>query len=274
MFELLQNITKTEAIKTPLIMGILNVTPDSFSDGGRFNQLSDALDQARRLIDEGADMIDIGGESTRPNADLVSEKDELSRVIPVIEGIRKFSDISLSIDTSKANVMRQAVESGATMINDVYALQKENSLETASQLKVPVCLMHMQGDPKTMQIAPKYDHILDDVKSFLRKRIFECQSFGIDSKNIILDPGFGFGKTVEQNFAMLSQLNELTQLGSKLLVGISRKSMLGAVTDTKVEQRLAASLSAAVIAAFKGADILRVHDVLETHQALTIVKQL
>jgi len=274
MFESLQNINKKESIKIPKIMGILNVTPDSFSDGGQFNQLNDALEQARRMIDEGADMIDIGGESTRPNADLVSEKDELSRVIPVIEGIRQFSDITLSIDTSKANVMHQAVESGATMINDVYALQKDNALKIASQLKVPVCLMHMQGDPKTMQIAPKYDNILDEVKSFLRKRIFECQTNGIDVKDIILDPGFGFGKTVEQNFALLSQLNELTLLGSRLLVGISRKSMLGAVTDTTVEKRLPASLSAAVIAAFKGADILRVHDVLETHQALTIVKQL
>jgi len=274
MFELSQNINKKESIKIPQIMGILNVTPDSFSDGGQFNQLSNALEHAKRMIDEGADMIDIGGESTRPNAEIVSEEDELTRVIPVIEGIRKFSDIILSIDTSKANVMRQAVESGATMINDVYALQKENALETASELKVPVCLMHMQGDPKTMQISPQYDNILDEVKSFLRKRVFECQTVGIASKNIILDPGFGFGKTVEQNFAMLSQLNELAQLGSRLLVGISRKSMLGAVTNTSIDQRLPASLSAAVIAAFKGADILRVHDVLETQQALTIVKQL
>lgn len=274
MFESLQNFKKKDAMKIPQIMGILNVTPDSFSDGGHFLQLDKAIDQVKKMIDDGADIIDIGGESTRPGAVKVSEEDELQRVIPVIEAIRQFSNISLSIDTSKAGVMKHAVDAGATMINDVFALQQENALEVASSLHVPICLMHMQGEPQTMQEAPKYDNIIDEVKSFLRKRLFECQSHGVDMKNIILDPGFGFGKTVEQNFLMLSQLDEFIKLGTKVLVGISRKSMLGAVTDTKVDDRLPASLSAAVIAAFKGADILRVHDVLETHQALAIVKQL
>lgn len=274
MFESLQIDNKKENIKIPKIMGILNTTPDSFSDGGQFNELKTALSHAKSMIDDGADIIDIGGESTRPGAAIVSESDELDRVIPIITEIRKFSDISISIDTSKPEVMRQAIESGATMINDVFALQKEGALATASELNVPVCLMHMQGDPKTMQEAPSYEDIINEVKQFLRKRMFECQSHGIHQNNIIVDPGFGFGKTVEQNYHMLSHLAEFKQLNAQLLVGISRKSMLGAVTDTPVEKRLAPSLSAAVIAAFKGADILRVHDVLETQQALTILKQL
>ncbi len=272
MFDLTQN--KKLLVETPQIMGVLNVTPDSFSDGGQFNSVKDSVNQAKRMIDEGADIIDVGGESTRPGAEFVSEQIELDRVIPVIKAIRQFSDIQISIDTSKAEVMRQAVESGATLINDVYALQKPNAVEVVSELNIPVCLMHMQGDPKTMQQAPKYDNILDEVIAFLRKRIFVCQQHGIDTKNLILDPGFGFGKTVEQNFLLLSQLDKFTALGFKVLVGISRKSMLGAVTGNDVENRLPESLSAAVIAALKGVNILRVHDVLETHNALTIVKQL
>lgn len=274
MFESFNLSSKKELTKTPKIMGILNVTPDSFSDGGLFNQLNDALTQARKMIDDGADIIDIGGESTRPNAPQVSQEEELKRVIPIIQGIRQFSDIDISIDTSKAEVMRLSVEAGANMINDVFALQKDRALITASKLKVPVCLMHMQGDPQTMQDAPHYENIIDEIKTFLRKRIFECQSQGIEQKKIIIDPGFGFGKTVEQNFIMLSQLSEFLPLAAQVLVGISRKSMLGSVTDTTADNRLAASLSAAVIAALKGAHILRVHDVLETHQAMAIVKQL
>ncbi len=274
MFESLILKNHKESFKAPKVMGILNVTPDSFSDGGQFDCLNDALNQARKMIDEGADIIDVGGESTRPNADTVSEQNELNRVIPIIQGIRQISDIEISIDTSKAEVMRLSVEAGANMINDVYALQKDKALIVASQLKVPVCLMHMQGEPQTMQHSPQYDNIIDDIKCFLRKRIVACQSQGIDEKKIIIDPGFGFGKTVEQNFLMLSQLAEFLPLAPQILVGISRKSMLGAVTDTKADNRLAPSLSAAVIAALKGAHILRVHDVLETQQAMAIVKQL
>jgi len=265
---------KPNISKMPDVMGILNVTPDSFSDGGHFIDLDKAIDHAYKMIDHGVDIIDIGGESTRPGAEIITVDEEIKRTIPLIKAIRKFSDIRLSIDTNKAKVMKQAVDSGATMINDVYALQKEHALETASKLNVPVCLMHMQGTPQTMQDKPSYDSIIDEVKHFLRHRVFDAQTSGIDKKNIIIDPGFGFGKTVEQNFLMLSRLADFKDLGARLLVGISRKSMLGAVTGTKVEHRLSASLSAAVIAALKGADILRVHDVLETKQALAIVNQI
>ncbi len=260
--------------KIPKVMGILNVTPDSFSDGGNFDSLGKAITHARKMIDEGADMIDIGGESTRPGSELITLDEELKRTIPLIQAIRQFSNVDISIDTSKAKVMQQAVDCGATMINDVFALQNDKALETASKLNVPVCLMHMQGTPQTMQHTPSYDNIIEEVKDFLRHRIFDALSNRIDKSNLIIDPGFGFGKTVEQNFLMLSRLADFKDLGAQLLVGISRKSMLGAVTDTQVDQRLSASLSAAVIAALKGADILRVHDVLETKQALAIVRQI
>lgn len=272
MFETLQSLKpKKQSFEMPQIMGILNVTPDSFSDGGNFSTLDLAVEQAKKLINDGADILDIGGESTRPGAAKVDLEEEINRVIPVIESIRTFSEIPISIDTSKPDVMRSAIAAGATMVNDVFALQKDSAIETVSDLKVPVCLMHMQGDPSSMQDNPQYDEIISEVKAFLRKRIFECQNSGIATQDIIVDPGFGFGKTLEQNYLMLKELAQFKTLGVRLLVGISRKSMIGSVTGTEVQDRLAGSLSAAVIAALNGADIIRVHDVLETKQALTVL---
>lgn len=267
------NLSKPQKSKVPEIMGILNVTPDSFSDGGQFSTVDDAIEHAKIMIEQGADIIDIGGESTRPGAGKVNLDEEASRVIPVIERIRSFSEVKISIDTSKAELMRQAVSAGATMVNDIFALQKGDAQSVCGGLNVPVCLMHMQGDPESMQKNPKYDDVMDEIKTFLRHRIFDCQSSGIKLEDIYIDPGFGFGKTVEQNFLILKNLADFKSLGAKILVGISRKSMLGDITHTSVDQRLAASLSAAIISAMNGADILRVHDVLETKQALQILEQ-
>lgn len=254
----------------PLVMGILNTTPDSFSDGGQFDSLSTAVDHVRQMIDEGADIIDIGGESTRPGAQPVSVEAELARVIPVISAIRQFSDIAISIDTSKPEVMQQAVEAGADMVNDVNALQAEGALAVCVQMDIPVCVMHMQGEPRTMQNNPHYDDVVQDIKNFLQRRIDDCAAAGIRREHIILDPGFGFGKTLEQNYSLLKHLDDFLSLGCPLLTGISRKSMIGMVLDADVEQRLAGSLSAVVLAWSKGSRIFRVHDVKATVDALKI----
>ncbi|MDN4501075.1 dihydropteroate synthase [Alteromonadaceae bacterium BrNp21-10] len=255
----------------PQVMGILNVTPDSFSDGGHFNNLDSALAQARKMVEAGATFIDVGGESTRPGAADVSLAQELQRVVPVIELLRKELDCTISIDTSKAAVMTEAVKAGAGLINDIRALQESNALETAVDARVPVCLMHMQGQPRTMQIEPVYDDVVNDVKAFLQQRIECCMAAGIPKHNILLDPGFGFGKSVMQNYALLRRLTEFNNLGCPLLVGLSRKSMLGQIVNKPVEQRLAASVAAATLVAMKGAKIIRVHDVQQTVDAIKIV---
>lgn len=257
--------------RNPLVMGIINVTPDSFSDGGRFIDPDEALAQARRLVDEGADILDVGGESTRPGAEPVDVAEELERVMPVIERIVADIDVPVSIDTTKADVMRAAVNAGAAMINDVTGLRLPGTLEAAAELNVSVCLMHMQGEPRTMQKNPHYDDVVEDIKGFFERRIAACVSAGIAGDRIVLDPGFGFGKTLEHNLVLLARLGELDRLGYPLLVGISRKSMLGAVTGReRAEERVSASVAAALIAADRGAAIVRVHDVAATVDALKV----
>ena len=253
-----------------IVMGILNVTPDSFSDGGRFDRVDHAVEHALRMQDEGADIIDVGGESTRPGASAVSVDEEIDRVIPVIRAIRRQSDIPISIDTSKADVMRAAVAEGADMVNDVCALREPGAVETCAELAVPVCLMHMQGEPRTMQQDPRYDDVVRDVADFLQQRVQACVDAGIDRGRIVIDPGFGFGKTLQHNLDLLNRLDAICALQSPVLVGISRKSMLGAVLDKPVSERLYAGLAAAVIAHRQGARLFRVHDVAPTRDALAL----
>ena len=259
-------------LSTPQVMGILNVTPDSFSDGGKYAQFDYALEQAEQMIADGATIIDIGGESTRPGAEAVSEHDELARVIPVLKAIKQRFNIVVSIDTSKAKVMSAAIDAGADMINDVRALQNDGCLAAIANSNIPVCLMHMQGIPKNMQNSPSYDDVINDIIVFFQQRIDTCISAGIARERLILDPGFGFGKTLEQNFHLLANLSKFNQLGLPLLAGLSRKSMIGNLLNREVEQRLAGSLATAIIAAQQGAQIIRVHDVQETVDALKILK--
>jgi dihydropteroate synthase len=251
-------------------MGILNTTPDSFSDGGRFDSVEAALQHAMRMVDEGADIIDVGGESTRPGAAAVETAAELERVIPVIEAIRRRSDIAISIDTSKVEVMRAAVAAGADMVNDVNALRAEGAVEACGDLQVPVCLMHMQGEPRTMQDHPEYADVVGDVADFLRRRAEACISAGIQRDRIVLDPGFGFGKTLEHNLRLLRELETIAGLGCPVLVGLSRKRMIGALLDRPVNERVTGSVAAAVIAWQHGARWFRVHDVAPTRDALII----
>lgn len=253
------------------VMGILNVTPDSFSDGGKFSTFDKALLQVEQMIADGADIIDIGGESTRPGAVDVSEEDELLRVIPLLKAIKAKFDIKVSIDTSKAQVMSQAIMHGADIINDVRALQNEGCLIVLAQSDVPVCLMHMQGLPRTMQENPIYDDLIDDIKQFFIKRIKACVDAGIKRDRIILDPGFGFGKTLEQNYQLLAQLHQFDELGLPILSGTSRKSMIGNLLVRNVNERLAGSITTAIIAAQQNASIIRVHDVKETVDALKVL---
>ena len=252
------------------VMGVLNITPDSFSDGGRFSEVDAALRRAEQMVVDGAGIIDVGGESTRPGAAPVSLDDELGRVIPVIERIRSALDVPVSIDTSKPRVMREAVRAGACLVNDVTALAAPDALETVAELGVPVCLMHMQGQPRTMQNAPQYRDVVADIIDYLSARLAACEAAGIGRERLLVDPGFGFGKTLEHNLALLRDLEAFAVLGVPLLVGLSRKSMLGLVTGRPVEQRLAASVAAALIAVQNGASIVRVHDVAETVDALKL----
>jgi len=253
-------------------MGILNVTPDSFSDGGRFNARDKALRQAELMIAEGADIIDVGGESTRPGSDAVSETRELERVVPVIEALRDITDVPVSIDTTKAGVMRESVQAGACLINDVMALQGVGALQAAAEAAVPVCLMHMLGTPRTMQEDPEYGDVTQDICAFLRDRITACVDAGISKDLIIVDPGFGFGKTAEHNVELLRNLRQLADLGRPILAGLSRKSTLGLLTGRDVDERVPASLAAAVVAIMNGAHIVRVHDVAETVDAMRVVR--
>lgn len=256
------------------VMGIVNTTPDSFSDGGLWLEFDQAVQHARDMVEAGADIIDIGGESTRPGSQAVPVQQELDRVVPVIEAITSETDVLVSIDTSKPQVMREAVRAGAGMINDVYALRQPGAVETAASLGVPVCLMHMQGEPRDMQVRPEYGDVVSEVEQFLLQRAQAAQSAGIPPGDIMLDPGFGFGKTLEHNLALFRALPQMCSRSYPVLVGISRKSMLGALTGRPVQSRLAASLAAAVEAARAGAAVVRVHDVAETVDALKVAREL
>jgi len=255
-------------------MGILNLTPDSFSDGGRWLRTTDAVEHAMAMQEAGADIIDVGGESTRPGAQAVSLQQELDRVIPIIESIVPKLSVPVSIDTSKPEVMRAAVAAGAGMINDVFALRQDGAVQTAAELAVPVCLMHMLGNPRVMQHSPEYDDVVGEVAGFLKERAAMCESNGISRENIVLDPGFGFGKTLQQNITLFHALPEYAASGYPLLVGVSRKAMLGQLTGREVTDRVAGSVTAAVLAAQMGAAIVRVHDVAETHDALKVATAL
>lgn len=253
------------------MMGILNVTPDSFSDGGQFLEYSRALAHAELMVEEGAAIIDIGGESTRPGSAEVPPAEEIARVVPIIEFLAPRIPVPISIDTSKPEVMQAAVAAGAGLINDVYGLRREGALEMAASLQVPVCLMHMRGEPRTMQQAPVYSDVVHEVREFLAKRIEACESAGIRRERIVIDPGFGFGKSLAHNLSLLKHLDAFSALGVPVLAGLSRKSMIGSLLDRTVDERLFGSIAAAVIAARQGASLLRVHDVRPTVEALQVV---
>jgi dihydropteroate synthase len=253
------------------VMGVLNVTPDSFSDGGQFNRPDAALVRARQMVDDGATFIDVGGESTRPGATPVSVQEELDRVCPVVEAAARELDAVISVDTSAPEVMAETAKLGAGLINDVRALQREGAPEVAAKAGIPVCIMHIQGEPDTMQDRPEYRNVRREVSAFLTERIRVAEHAGIRPENILLDPGFGFGKSLEHNLQLLASLEQMHILGHPLLIGVSRKSMLGHITGREVNERLPASLAAATIAAMKGASIIRVHDVRETVDAIRVV---
>lgn len=254
------------------VMGILNLTPDSFSDGGLFLSRDQAVSHALKMADEGADIIDVGGESTRPGTLAVSVQEELDRIVPVIEALRREVEIPISIDTSKPQVMREAVSAGAGMINDVKALREENALATAAELSVPVCLMHMQGEPRSMQVNPTYKDVVVEVRDFLSARRQACLDAGVDEKKILIDPGFGFGKTLEHNLELLRNLSELKSVGAPVLVGLSRKSMIGKAIGLPVDKRLHASVALAILAVRTGASVIRLHDVAATREAVRMVE--
>lgn len=274
MFDIIAKLDcagKLLRLDRPQVMGIVNVTPDSFSDGGQHKSVQAAIDHGLRLVAEGADILDIGGESTRPGADEVSVQEELRRVLPVIEGLAAQVDVPVSIDTSKPEVMQAAVAAGASLINDVYALRREGALEMAASLGVPVILMHMQGEPRSMQQAPQYEDVVGEVHRFLAERIFACEMAGIERKQIVVDPGFGFGKTLEHNLQLLAQLPRFASLGVPLLAGLSRKRSIGEITGRDAPQeRLHGSLAAHLLAVERGAAMVRVHDVAATVDALKV----
>lgn len=256
-------------LSQPRIMGILNITPDSFSDGSHFNQLDKALFRAEQMVAEGADIIDVGGESTRPGAAYVSEQEELDRVVPIIEQLSRKLDVMISVDTYKPAVMAEACRAGAHLINDIKALQEDGALNVAAASDALICLMHMQGDPKTMQQQPAYTNVITEVSSFLNNRVNACLQAGISAEKLILDPGFGFGKTLEQNYELLGRMKELDSQ-YPVLVGMSRKSMIGNFLNCSVDERLSGSIGAALYALTQGARIIRVHDVLATRDAVRV----
>jgi len=262
---------RTLRLDRPRVVGILNVTPDSFSDGGAWSSVDAAVAHGLRMVEEGADMLDVGGESTRPGAADVPAEEELQRVLPVIEQLVARTGLPVAIDTSKPEVMRAAVAAGAGMINDVYALRREGAMEAAAELGVPVCLMHMQGEPRGMQDDPHYDDVVGEVHRFLTDRLFACELAGIDRRQVMVDVGFGFGKTLEHNLALLCGLERFGNLGSGVYAGLSRKSMIGALTGrTEPADRVTGSVAAAVIAVQRGARMVRVHDVAATVDALKV----
>jgi dihydropteroate synthase len=261
------------SLDRPLVMGVLNITPDSFADGGVFLDLNDATDRVRQMLGDGADIVDIGGESTRPGAAPTPEAYEFERVIPLLENVRLACDargVPISVDTRKAVVMRAAIAAGASMINDINALRAPGAIEALSEGSAAVCLMHMQGEPATMQQSATYDDVVADVTAFLAERASACVAAGIDRQRIVLDPGFGFGKTVEHNLTLLRRLSEIAALGYPLLAGLSRKSTIGVLTGRDVDDRMAGSVAAALAAVARGAAIVRVHDVRETADALKV----
>ncbi len=267
---LLRCADKALDLSRPVVMGVLNVTPDSFSDGGRFASLDAALEQGLRMAAEGAALIDVGGESTRPGAQSVSTEEELRRILPVIEQLRRATTAVISVDTSKPEVMRAAAAAGAGFINDVRALRAPGALEAAARSGCGICLMHMQGEPRTMQAAPQYQDVVAEVRAFLAGRIGACRSAGIDAARLSVDPGFGFGKNLEHNLTLLRHLPELVADGPPVLVGLSRKSTVGKLTGREPGERLYGSVALAVIAALKGARIIRAHDVAATVDALKV----
>jgi len=259
-------------LKRPLVMGILNITPDSFSDGGMYLDSNAALKRADKMIEEGVDIIDIGGESTRPGSDPVSTDEELKRIVPIIEAIKKISDIAISIDTYKPEVMKEVIDMDVAMINDIYALQKPNAIDLIKKSNVGVCLMHMQGTPKTMQLNPTYKNVVSEVRSFLEERANLIANEGIGKTRIILDPGFGFGKTFEHNIDLLKNIESFKSLNLPILVGLSRKSFIRKILNGDHDDHLSGSISAAILSVLKGAKILRVHDVKETQSAFKIIQ--
>ncbi|MDW1739319.1 dihydropteroate synthase [Vibrio sp. Vb2354] len=263
---------KSLDLSRPHVMAILNVTPDSFSDGGKYNSIELALAQVDKMIKAGVSIVDVGGESTRPGAPDVSLEEELRRVVPVIKAIREKYDVWISVDTSKAEVMRQAIDAGADLINDIRSLQEPGALEVAAEASLPICLMHMKGQPRTMQVDPHYDDLMEDVSAFLEERIAACEAAGIDKSQLILDPGFGFGKTIEHNYHMLAHLEKLHEFGLPILAGMSRKSMIFKLLDKPAAECTNASVVCATIAAMKGAQIIRVHDFEETIEAMKVVE--
>lgn len=257
-------------LSQPAVMGVLNVTPDSFSDGGRYLALDAALRRAEAMVAEGAALIDVGGESTRPGARLVSIQEELDRVLPVVERLVREVPVPISVDTSKPELMREVARVGAGLINDVRALRMPGAVDAAVASGLPICLMHLQGDPATMQQEPRYVDVVAEVHAFLAERVAVCASAGIPRHRLLVDPGFGFGKTLEHNLLLLRHLHRFADLAAGVVVGVSRKSMIGMLLNAPVGERLAGSLAAAVIAFWQGANIIRVHDVRETVQALCV----
>lgn len=261
-------------LSRPVVMGILNVTPDSFSDGGRFMDTAAAISHGLAMVEAGAGLIDIGGESTRPGAQAVSEDQEIRRVVPLVEALISRVDVPVSVDTSKAGVIRAAIEAGATFINDVRALREEGALQAAADSNAGICLMHMQGEPRTMQMEPAYTNVVSEVREFLQSRIDACIAAGIARDRLVVDPGIGFGKRIEHNMELLVRLPELLKLGHPLLIGVSRKSMFGTLLGRTVDERLAGGLAVAVSSVLAGASIVRTHDVAETVDALKIAAAL
>ena len=268
----IKHLNRVITLNKPVIMGILNVTPDSFYDGGKWNSLDKGFEHALKMIEDGAQIIDIGGESTRSGAESVSVEQELERVIPFIKKIREVnSEVMISVDTSQPEVITKAIEAGADIWNDIRALSVDGALETAAKLDIPVILMHMKGTPKTMQNRPHYEDTLTEVIDFLKDKIESCHKVGIKDENIILDPGFGFGKTVKDNYILLDNLDKFVSLGYPLLSALSRKSMLGAACNIpNAQDRIVSSVAGALISVMKGAHMLRVHDVKETREALMV----
>jgi dihydropteroate synthase len=264
-------LSRVLATRRPLVCGVLNVTPDSFSDGGRFHSCDRAVERGRTLAAEGADLIDVGGESTRPGSRPPTLAEELDRVVPVVEALGRQVPVPLSVDTSRPEVMREAVAAGASMVNDVRALRSPGALEAAAELGVPVCLMHMQRSPESMQEDPRYRDVVVEVRTFLAERMRACLDAGIRQEHLVVDPGFGFGKTLTHNVALLASLDAFTGLGVPVMVGLSRKSVLGQLTGRTVGNRLPGSLAAAIVAVQRGATLLRVHDVAATRDVLAIL---
>ncbi|MBD8527519.1 dihydropteroate synthase [Pseudomarimonas arenosa] len=266
----LQLANRSITLDRPRVMGIVNLTPDSFSDGGQLSSVEAALKRARRLLEEGADILDLGAESSRPGAESVSVDEELARLMPVLERVLAECDAPVSVDTAKPEVMRAAIAAGVHLINDIRALREPGAIDAVADSQVALCLMHMQGEPRSMQDAPQYDDVVADVHRFLAERIFACEMSGIDKRRIVVDPGFGFGKSLQHNYQLLARLARFADLKVPLLAGVSRKSMIGAVTGREVGDRLAGSVAAALVAAQHGAAIVRVHDVAATVDALKV----